>query len=85
VTRPRPPDRSTFTTSSRIEVDRHRQPTETWCVMVSTIGQMIAVEHRGLQTVINMTQEQPERLEVINFQVCHGIREFTWLAGCFAT
>jgi hypothetical protein len=42
VSRPRPPDRSTFTAYNRIEVDRHRQPIETWCVMVSIIGQGIA-------------------------------------------
>jgi hypothetical protein len=62
VARPRPPDRSTFTASSRIEVDRHRQPADTWCVMVSTIGQMIADEHRGLLTVISLTQEQLEEI-----------------------
>jgi hypothetical protein len=59
---PRPPDRSTFTASSRIEMDRHRQPAETWCVMVSTIGQMIADEHGGLPTVISLTQEQLEEV-----------------------
>jgi hypothetical protein len=59
VTRSRPLDRSTLTESSRIEVDCHRQPVEMWYVMVSTIGQMIAVEHRGLQTVICLTLEQP--------------------------
>jgi hypothetical protein len=53
VARPRPPDMSVFTTSSRIEVDRHRQPVETWCMMVSIIGQVIADEHRGLLTVIS--------------------------------
>jgi hypothetical protein len=58
VRRSRPPDRSNFTTSSRIEVDRHRQPVETWCMMVSTIGQMIAYDHRGLQTMISLTLEQ---------------------------
>jgi hypothetical protein len=62
VRRPRPPDRSTFTASSRIEVDHHRQPAETWCVMVSTIGQMIADEHRGLPTMISLTQEQLEEI-----------------------
>jgi hypothetical protein len=65
---------SIFTTSSRIEMDRHRQPIETWCVMDSIIGQVIADEHRGLLTMISLTQEQLRRLEVINFQVCHGIR-----------
>jgi hypothetical protein len=58
----RPPDRSTFTTSNRIEVDRHRQPAETWSVMVSTIGQMIADEPIGLSTVISLTQEQLEEI-----------------------
>jgi hypothetical protein len=48
VSRPRPPDRSVFTASSRIEVDRHRTPVETWCVMVSIIGQVIADEHRDV-------------------------------------
>jgi hypothetical protein len=51
----RPPDKSTFRASNRIEVDRHRQPAETWCLMVSTIGQMIADEHRGILTVISPT------------------------------
>jgi hypothetical protein len=55
VHRSRPPDRSTFMASSRIEVDRHRKPVETWCMMVSTIGQMIADDHRGLQTMISLT------------------------------
>jgi hypothetical protein len=27
-------------------------------MMMSTIGHMIAVDHRGLQTVISLTQEQ---------------------------
>jgi hypothetical protein len=53
----RPPDRSTFIASRRIEVDRHKHPAETWCMMVSTIGQMIVDEHRGLLTVISLTQE----------------------------
>jgi hypothetical protein len=60
--RPRPPDMSTFTAYSRIEVDRHRQTVETWCVMVSIIGQVIADEHRGLLTVISLTQEQLEEI-----------------------
>jgi hypothetical protein len=60
VSRSRPPDKSTFTASNRIEVDRHRHPTKTWCVMVSTIGQVIADEHRGPLTVISLTQEQLE-------------------------
>jgi hypothetical protein len=38
VARPRPPDRSIFTASSQIEVDRHRQLVETWCMMVSIMG-----------------------------------------------
>ena len=58
----RPPDRSTFTASSRIEVDRHRQPVETRCVMVSIIGQVIEDEHRGLLTMINLTQEKLEEI-----------------------
>jgi hypothetical protein len=53
VARPRPPNMSVFMASSRIEVDRHRHPVETWCVMVSIIGQVIADEHRGLLTVIS--------------------------------
>jgi hypothetical protein len=55
VARPRPPDMSIFTASSWIEVDHHRQLVETWCVMVSIIGQVIADEHRGLLTVISLT------------------------------
>jgi hypothetical protein len=55
VARPRPHDMSVFTASNRIEVDRHRQPVETWCVMVSIIGQVIAGEHRGLLAVISPT------------------------------
>jgi hypothetical protein len=62
VARPRPPDMSVFTASNRIEVDRHRQPIETWCVMVSIIGQVIAGEHRGLMAVISPTQEQLEKI-----------------------
>jgi hypothetical protein len=58
VIRSRPPDRSTFTAYSRSEVDRREQPAEIWCVMVSTIGQVIADEHRGLPTVISLAQEQ---------------------------
>jgi hypothetical protein len=38
VARPRPPDRSIFTTSIRIEVYHHRKLVETWCVMVSIMG-----------------------------------------------
>jgi hypothetical protein len=55
VARPRPPDISIFTASSRIEVDRHRQLVETSCMMVSIIGHWIADEHRGLLTVISLT------------------------------
>jgi hypothetical protein len=55
VCRPRPHDKSIFTASSRIEVDCHRQPVETWCVMVSIIGQVIADEHRGILTAISLT------------------------------
>jgi hypothetical protein len=58
VSRPRPPDRSTFTAYNRSEVDRVRQTVETWCVMVSIIGQVTTDEHRGLPTVISPTQEQ---------------------------
>jgi hypothetical protein len=57
VARPRAPDMSVFTASSRIEVGCHRQPVETWYVMVSIIVQMIVDEHRGLMTVISLTQE----------------------------
>jgi hypothetical protein len=77
VVRPRPPDMSAFTTYRRIGVDRHRQAVETLCVMVSSIGQGIEDipegdtdtdsqedEHRGLPTVIGMTQEQLAGLEV---------------------
>jgi hypothetical protein len=53
--RSRPPDKSTFTASSRIEVDHHRQLVETWCMMVSTIGQMIENDHKGLQKMISLT------------------------------
>jgi hypothetical protein len=62
VARPRPPDVSIFTTSSRIEVDRHRQLVDTGFVMVSIIGQVIADEHRGILTVINLTQKQLEEI-----------------------
>jgi hypothetical protein len=60
VARSRPPDRSIFTSSIRIEVDCHRQLVETWCVMVSIMGPEMADEHRGLLTVISLTQEQLE-------------------------
>jgi hypothetical protein len=59
---PRPPDMSTFIASRRIEVDRHKHPAETWCVMVRTIGQMIEDEDRGLLTMISLTQEQLEEI-----------------------
>jgi hypothetical protein len=55
VARMIPPDMSIFTASNRIEVDRHRQTVETWCVMVSIIGQVIEDEHKGLLTVISPT------------------------------
>jgi hypothetical protein len=55
VSRSRPHDKSTFTAYSRSEVDRVRQTFETWCVMVSIIGQVTANEHRGLPTVISKT------------------------------
>jgi hypothetical protein len=42
VARPRSPNMSVFTASSWIEVDRHSQPVETWCMMVSIIGHVIA-------------------------------------------
>jgi hypothetical protein len=38
VVRPRPHDRSAFTTYSRIGVDHHRHIVETLCVMVSILG-----------------------------------------------
>jgi hypothetical protein len=85
VSRPRLHDMSTFTAYNRSEVDRVGQTVETWCMMVSIIDQVTTDEHRGLPTVISLTQEQLARLEVINFQVFHGIWEFTWLAGCFTT
>jgi hypothetical protein len=53
----RPPDMSIFTTSSRIEVDHNRKLVETWCMMVSIIGQVIADDHRGNLTVISLTHE----------------------------
>jgi hypothetical protein len=62
VAKPRPPDMSIFTSSSRIEVDRHRQIVETWCVMVSITGHGIADEHRELLTVISLTQEKLEEI-----------------------
>jgi hypothetical protein len=95
VVRPKPPDMSAFMTYNRTEVGHDGQTVEALCVMMSIIGQMIANnseadtdidthedEHGGLLTVISLTQEQPTRLEVINFQVGHGIRESILLAGC---
>ena len=55
MSRPRPPDRGTFTAYNRLEVDRVRQIVETWCVMMSIIGQVTTYEHIGLSTVINPT------------------------------
>jgi hypothetical protein len=46
---------SVFMASIRIEVGCHRQPVETWYVMVSIVGMMIEDEHRGLMTVISLT------------------------------
>jgi hypothetical protein len=57
VSRPRPLDRSTFTTYSRSEVDRVKQTAETWCLMVRIIGQVTKNEHRGLSTVTSSTHE----------------------------
>jgi hypothetical protein len=57
VARPKPPDNSIFTTSNRIEVDRHRKIVEAWCMMVSIMGPMIVDEHIGLMTMINLTHE----------------------------
>jgi hypothetical protein len=62
VARPRPPDKNVLSASCRIEVDQHREPVEIWCVMGSIIGQVIANEHRGLLTMINLTQEQLEEI-----------------------
>jgi hypothetical protein len=62
VPNPRPPDMSIFTASNWIEMDRHRKPVETWCMMESIIGQVIAYEHRGILTVISLTQEQWEEI-----------------------
>jgi hypothetical protein len=58
----RPLDMSTITASNSIEMDFHRQPVETWCVMVSTIGQTIVDEHEGLLRVIPLTQEKLEEV-----------------------
>jgi hypothetical protein len=38
-------------------MDCHEKPAEIWCVMVSTIGQVIEDEHRGLPTMISLTHE----------------------------
>jgi hypothetical protein len=62
VPRTRPPNMSILMASSRIEMDRHRQPVETWYVMESIMGQVIAGEHRGLLAVISLTQEQLEEI-----------------------
>jgi hypothetical protein len=53
---------SIFTTPSQIEVDSHRYPVESQCVMGSIIGQVIVDEHRGLLTMINLTNEQLEEI-----------------------
>jgi hypothetical protein len=58
VSSPRPPDKSTCTEYSRLEVDHVRQIVDTWCMMVSLIDQVMTDEHRGLPTVISPTQEQ---------------------------
>jgi hypothetical protein len=62
VSRPRLHDRSTFTAYSRSEVDRFRQTVETWCMMVSIIDQVTTDEHRGLSTMISLTQEQLDEI-----------------------
>jgi hypothetical protein len=62
VPRPRLPDMSIFTASSRIEMNRHRKPIEAWCVIDSIMCQVIADEHRGLLKVISLTQEQLEEI-----------------------
>jgi hypothetical protein len=69
--RPRPPDLSTFMKYNRTKVDLDRQTVETWCMMVSIIGQVIIDnsegdtdrdthedEHKGLPIVISLTQER---------------------------
>jgi hypothetical protein len=71
VVRPRPPDMSAFMTFNRKEVDRDRQTGETLCMMMSIIAQVMVDsseddthidthedEHRGIFTVISLTQEQ---------------------------
>jgi hypothetical protein len=62
VSRLRLHDRSTFTAYNRSEVDCVRQTIETWCVMVSIIDQVTTDEHKGLLTVISLTQEQLEEI-----------------------
>jgi hypothetical protein len=62
VARLRPPDMSAFTTYNRIEVDCHRQPIETWCVMVSITG------HR--HTSQGMTQ-----LQILRRMSTEGFRQ----------
>jgi hypothetical protein len=96
VGRPRPPDRSAFTTYNRIGVDHHRQTVETLCVMVSIIGQGIADisegdtdtdshedEHGGLPTVISMTQEQLAGIGSDKLPSFPWDPEFILLVGCF--
>jgi hypothetical protein len=69
--RPRPPDRSAFTTYNTLGMEHLRQTVETLCMLVSIIGHGIVDilegdtdtdshedEHGGLPTVISMTQEQ---------------------------
>jgi hypothetical protein len=53
---------SIFTLSSRIEVDRYRQPVENSCVRVSIIDHVIVGEHRELLIEISLTQEQIEEI-----------------------
>ena len=60
VSRPRPPDRSTCTAYNKSEVDHVRKTIDTWCMMVSIIYQMMTDEHRGLPTMISLTQEKLE-------------------------
>jgi hypothetical protein len=48
----RPPDMSAFTTYNRIEVDHHRKTIETWCMMVSIIGQGITDISEGDTDII---------------------------------
>ena len=53
---------STFTVYIKSEVDCVRRTIETWCVIESIMGQVIANEHRGILTVISLTQEQLEEI-----------------------